>query len=143
MTGGDYPYYTGKTTIESVQTGNWHWVYKKVTEITEDVTLQTNNTGTTIIGSTGNDPITTRGKKILINGDAGNDSIKIFGSSYADSFIYSSGDGQRCKISRRSRLYDFLQQKKSSRHFQSRQRLRNFKRFHGDDLSHQRLRLQN
>ena len=66
-------------------------------------------TQSTISGSSGNDSITTRGKKISINGDAGNDTIKIlgsattvaggkgndslWGSSYADSFIYSSGDG--------------------------------------------------
>ena len=64
----------------------------------------------TIIGSTGNDLITTHGKKISIKGGKGNDSIKIFGSattvtggkgndtlwgsSYADSFVYTSGDGK-------------------------------------------------
>ena len=63
----------------------------------------------TISGSAGNDSITARGKKLSINGGEGNDSIKIFGSSttvtggkgndslwgssYADNFIYSAGDG--------------------------------------------------
>ena len=54
LANGDYPFYTGETTIESVQNGNWHWVYKRVTEdVTEEVTYQTNNKGTTISGGTG------------------------------------------------------------------------------------------
>ena len=63
----------------------------------------------TISGSSGNDSITARGKKISISGGDGNDSIKIFGnatvtggkgndslwgSSYADEFVYSLGDGK-------------------------------------------------
>ena len=63
----------------------------------------------TISGSADDDSITARGKKISISGGEGNDSIKIFGnatvtggkgndslwgSSYADNFIYSSGDGK-------------------------------------------------
>ena len=62
----------------------------------------------TISGSADDDSITTRGKKLSINAGEGNDSIKIFGSatvtggkgndslwgsSYADNFIYSAGDG--------------------------------------------------
>ena len=62
----------------------------------------------TIIGSKNSDTITARGKKISVDGGAGNDSIKIFGSAttltggagndslwgskYADKFIYADGE---------------------------------------------------
>ncbi len=57
-----------------------------------DDEISNNGAGVKINAGAGNDKITNSGANVTINGDTGNDTL--WGGSYADTFVYNSGDGK-------------------------------------------------